>query len=179
MTPGERLDRLLRKVVKSALSPTPEAVRLQRLLRDTRKEREGREGRSWWRQLFQLLTSRLPMPAPALAFGVLLIVAQGMTIFNLLPQNSPSEEISRGTRNPCPPTAMLRVIFKPDTPHAGIVSLLRTLEARVVDGPSEIGEIWFEIPREHRALEEALAIVKSSSLADDAVIVATPAAKCP
>ena len=71
----------------------------------------------------------------------------------------------------------IHVVLNPDSSFAEIIILLRKVEATVVAGPSETGELWLSFPKA-RPLDEALAMLKSSSLVQTADIAPPSRREC-
>ena len=63
----------------------------------------------------------------------------------------------------------IHAVFNPDSSFAEIIILLRKIEASVVAGPSETGELWLTLPK-GRLLEEGIAMLKSSAVVQSAEI---------
>jgi hypothetical protein len=167
MTPNERFDKKLREVVQSTQSPVPEVQRLERLLREfhalhARPSLLQRLG-GWFAQPHRI-------PAPAMVFVALLVIVQGVALVGLMPSNEEQPNLYRGMAIKCNEDPHIRVVFRPDAAHAEVLILLRKVEARATDGPSETGELWLKIPK-GRSIDEALALLKSSAMVDEAIIV--------
>jgi hypothetical protein len=71
----------------------------------------------------------------------------------------------------------IHAVFNPDSSFAEIMIVLRKVEATVVAGPSETGELWLSLPKD-RPLDEALAMLKSSSLVQSAEISTPSRREC-
>lgn len=169
MTPNERFDKRLREVVRTTRSPAPERERLERLMRDFHALHDSV---SWLQRLANWFATPHRLPAPAIAFAAVLILAQGIALVALMP--SRQDDLYRGIAARCEEGPRIRVVFKPDAPQAETVILLRKVEATVTAGPSETGELWLSIPQ-GRSIAEALAQMRSSAIVDEAIIV--PAGK--
>lgn len=159
MTPDERFDKRLREIVQSTRSPVPEAQRLERLLREFR---ELHPRPSFLGRLANWFARPHRIPAPAIAFVTVLLVAQGVALVALMPEREAAERY-RGVAGKCEDGPRIRAVFKPDAPHVEVVVLLRKADASITAGPSETGELWLSIPK-GRSLDEALAVLKSSKL---------------
>lgn len=167
MTPDQRFDKKLREVVQSTRSPVPEERRLARLLHEFRAL-HAKPG--LLQQLADWLGGSLRVPAPAMAFVAVLVIAQSVALVALMPREQAEIEIYRGTSMPCTDGPRIRAVFKPDANHTEVLILLRNVGATVVAGPSENGQFWLRIPQGH-SIDEALALLKSSQLVDEVIIV--------
>jgi hypothetical protein len=114
-----------------------------------------------------------PHWAPAPVLGVMLAVF--VVFLGLQPKDE--SEIYRSDMPSCKDIPRLRVVFNPSAPQADTLLLLRKVEARVVDGPSETGELWLSIPPT-TSPDEALAQLKASALVDQAVLIDAKDSRC-
>lgn len=71
----------------------------------------------------------------------------------------------------------IHAVFNPDSSFAEIIILLRKIEASVIAGPSETGELWVVLPN-GLLLEEGLAILKSSVVVQSAEISLPSSREC-
>jgi hypothetical protein len=126
----------------------------------------------WLQQLFV---------RPAWTFGAMaLVLAQGLWImFSFsLPQEEPA--IYRGASpshkaDACTPR--IHIIFRPNAPFAEVVVLLHQLEATLVDGPSETGEVWFTVPNDQK-IQDAAGVLKLNPLVESADLVPIEKRSC-
>lgn len=131
---------------------------------------------SWFAQLLRMMTEAFVRPAwtLALVFG---LVAQSSWIY--LRQDVESGTVYRSSTQPARDRCAdrIHVQFKPDTPYADVVLLVRRLDAAVVDGPSETGEIWILVPTPMKS-SEALSALRASSWVESADVVAVKDPEC-
>lgn len=174
--PDKEFDRYLRSILQSTTPPTPEKERLSGFLTEYRKLYAKP---TVMQKLHPWLVLPRWLPAPALtAFAAVIIVAQGIIISQLLPPSDTNSETYRSTDDRCIREPAIRVVFKPGIPIEDVLLLLRTTEATIHSGPSETGELWLGIPR-GRSIAEALALLRASSLVDEAVTVQPVKDACP
>lgn len=135
-----------------------------------------KEDASLWARLGAFLAR------PVWAYSALvLVLVQGVWIASgfLAPTEEwsgyRSQALSPAARGDCSPR--IHVVFRPETQHAEVVILLRKVEARTVDGPSETGEFWLAVPK-GRIPEEALAMLKASDLVEEADLIPANQAAC-
>jgi hypothetical protein len=167
MTPAQRFDKKIREVVQATRSPVPEAKRLDRLLREFRALHATP---SLLHRIAEWFAGSWRVPAPAMAFMAMVLVVQGVALVALKPQEAAETETYRGANAPCVDGPRIRAMFRPDAAHAEVLILLRKVEASIVAGPSETGELWLKIPK-GRSVDEALNLLKSSALIDEAIVV--------
>ena len=74
-------------------------------------------------------------------------------------------------------TARIRVTLNPDSSYADLVVLLRRIDATLVDGPSETGEIWIALPHGQTS-EEPIGILKLSPLVESADEIPADKERC-
>lgn len=170
------IDQHLRKILQSTVPPTPEDIRLKRFLDEYHTLYPKPS-------LLQRLTNWFAaphwLPAPMVAaIAAVLIIAQGVIIAQLLPGTTEESQIYRGTVMKCDDSPRIRVIFKPEVQHAEVIILLRKVEANLIGGPSENGEIYLRVPK-GRSLDEAYALLKSSALVDEAMTIGPTDIRCP
>lgn len=115
-------------------------------------------------------------PAPVLGVALALFIAQGLYQASQIEGGRESERY-RADALACNDEARIRVVFNPNAPQADTLLLLRKVEARVVDGPSETGELWLSVPA-GASIDEALAQIKASALVDQALIVSVRDPRC-
>lgn len=156
--------RALHLQLADEMSSTAEAVAPQN------KEQPIRSG------FFAWLFSRHWAPAPVLAALIAVIAVQNLWL------NVGDDETLRyrghsEVTTPCAAVARLRVVFKANAPQETVVLLLRKAEARVVSGPSEIGEWWLSLPAD-ASVKEALAQLRNSPLVADVIVVEAKEAAC-
>ena len=63
----------------------------------------------------------------------------------------------------------IHVVLNPESSFGEIIILLRKVEASVVAGPSETGELWLALPK-GRLLEEGVAMLKSGAVVQSAEV---------
>lgn len=114
-----------------------------------------------------------PHWAPAPVLGAMLAVF--VAFLGLQPQDA--SERYRSDMPLCKDIPRLRVVFNPSAPQADTLLLLRKVEARVVDGPSETGELWLSLPPT-TSPDEALAQLKASALVDQAMLIDAKDSRC-
>jgi hypothetical protein len=132
------------------------------------KPKEERRGfLHWLHWLFS------PHWAPAPVMGALLAVFVAFTAL----QPADDTERYRSDLPACKDLPRLRVVFNPAAPQADTLLLLRKIEARVVDGPSETGELWLSLPPSTTPAE-ALAHLKASPLVDQALLINMKDSRC-
>jgi hypothetical protein len=115
---------------------------------------------------------------PAWAYAATaLVVLQGAWIIGMS-QQMPTEDGGREAVYRSEPLqgaaavacqTTIHAVFNPDSSFAEIIILLRKIEASVVAGPSETGELWLALPK-GRLLEEGVAMLKSSAVVQSAEI---------
>lgn len=115
---------------------------------------------------------------PAWAYAATaLVVLQGAWIIGMS-QQVPTERGGRETVYRSEPLQVsaavacqttIHAVFNPDSSFAEIIILLRKIEASVVAGPSETGELWLALPK-GRLLEEGIAMLKSSAVVQSAEV---------
>ena len=116
-------------------------------------------------------------PGPAfVAVATVLIIVQSIALVSLMPERS-ADDLYRGTSMPCEDGARIRVVFKAEAQHAEQVILLREIEATVIAGPSETGELWLKIPKGSSA-NGTIAQLKSSALVREAIAVESSGKGC-
>ena len=71
----------------------------------------------------------------------------------------------------------IRVMFKLDVPYAELVSVLRRIDAVLVSGPSENGEIWI-LPAPEQDPFEAAAMLRQSRLVEQADVILPDSRRC-
>lgn len=105
---------------------------------------------------------------PAWTFGALaVVVLQGAWMLGL---HGPQPDDALVYRSVTPPLAQacaprLRVMFNPDSAYADVIVTLRRLDATLVDGPSETGEVWIA-PARDQAPQELAAMLRQSRLVE-------------
>ena len=71
----------------------------------------------------------------------------------------------------------IRLMFKVDTPYADVVVALRRVDARLVGGPSETGDIWI-LPPLDQDPNEVAAMLRQSHLVERSEVVPTEERAC-
>ena len=121
--------------------------------------------------------SHVLKPGPAfVAVATVLIIVQSVALVGLMPERT-AEDLYRGASVACEDGPRIRVVFKAEAQHAEQVILLREIEATVIAGPSETGELWLEIPKGN-LVTSALAQLKSSALVREAIAVESSGKGC-
>lgn len=156
----------LRDTTRSTQSSIPESQRLDQLLKHWKQPQLAP---SFLQKSIRWLQERVRIPVPAIALASIMIVGQAMVIGSLL-TGQPEEAAYRSDRPECVATPPIRVVFNPEAKHADILLILRSVEATVQDGPSETGALWLSVPK-GRSLEEAQAMLRSSALVDEVVVM--------
>lgn len=156
----------LRDTTRSIESSLPESHRLDSLLRQWKQTQPAP---SFLQKTMRWLQERVRIPVPAIALASIMIVGQAVVIGSLL-TGQPEEVTYRSERPECMATPRIRVVFNPEAKHVEILLLLRKVEATVQNGPSETGALWLSVPK-GRSLEEAQAMLRSSALVDEVVVV--------
>jgi hypothetical protein len=168
-----RFESLLCETTKNVDSQVPEAERVNQLLGEWHRVRPQR---SWWNRWLELqwiagdygAGARIAIPVPALAVLGALVVGQAV-FFGSKALVEPQTNAYRSVAIPCLGENQIRVVFKPDSKNVDTVILLRTLEAHLIAGPSETGEIWIALPST-AAQTQALTTLQSSPLIESAVV---------
>ena len=110
---------------------------------------------------------------PAWTFGALaVVVLQGAWMLGLHAPPSDEGLVYRNFPAPlaqaCEPR--LRVMFRPDAVYADVIVTLRSLDATLVDGPSETGELWIA-PARDQAPQELADMLRQSRLVEHVDLV--------
>ncbi|MEM9837879.1 MAG: hypothetical protein AAF830_01855 [Pseudomonadota bacterium] len=110
----------------------------------------------WWRK---------PSASPwQLAASLAAAVLLGVMIQTGTPVSDSAEEAVYATASQSQGEAALQVIFRPETTEADLRELLRSLDLRIIDGPSAIGSYTLALNGEGE-MEEALSkLTKSPSI---------------
>jgi len=156
----------LRDTTRSTESSIPESQRLDSLLSHWK---QSQPDPSLLQKSMRWLKERVRIPVPAIALASVMIVGQAVLLASLLTEQ-PEEVTYRSERSECVATPRIRVVFNPEAKHVEILLLLRKVEATIQNGPSETGELWLSVPKS-RSLEEAQAMLRSSALVDEVVVV--------
>jgi hypothetical protein len=188
-----QFEKILRDTVQQTQPRRTETERIKQLLKALEADRKSKSPlhrvTSWWKaltsglgpsdssssssllgRLSELMTRPAGVSSAAVAMVAVLFVAQSVFLVIEMSQTR-QEQVYRGDRPECQTTvSRLRVVFTPDTRHVEIVLLLRKLEISVREGPSEIGEFWLNVPA-GRSLDEALAMLRTSALVEEAMMV--------
>lgn len=130
--------------------------------------------------LLAWLQERWVRPGWGLA-ALALLLAQSLWIAAGLFPRQDESQVYRGAgqvyrSDPCAPR--LRVVFKAGAAYADVVVDLRRIEGSVVDGPSELGEVWIELRTELQA-QQAARILRLSKAVQSADLSAAPQQGCP
>ena len=112
--------------------------------------------------------------------AVVLIASQGVWIAISTPSGSDSgAAVYRGADasrlQPC--GTRLRVVFKPGVSYADMVVDIRRIEGSIVDGPSELGEVWISLHTDMQA-QQAIHILRLSKFVASADLNASPEREC-
>lgn len=110
---------------------------------------------------------------PAWTFGALaVVVMQGAWMLGLHGPQPDDALVYRSGPAPlaqaCEPR--LRVMFRPDSVYADVIVTLRRVDATLVDGPSETGEVWIA-PARDQAPQELAAMLRQSRLVEQVDLV--------
>ncbi len=128
---------------RTADTPADPELGLKRLMREIDAEPPARRRRPWWQ--------------PSLAAAAVVIVVQGVLLFNLWQRD---DDIGMRLAGETPPPAVvLQIQFDADAREGEIRALLRSLNARLIDGPSAVGLYRIELPDLDPGDEDALARV--------------------
>jgi hypothetical protein len=155
---------------QTVASRVPEDQRLQRVLGAWQASRPAS---SLLSRLRAWMVRPARIPTAVFATVALLFVAQSALLVQMM--NRPAQEVAyRGEKPGCQSTGpWLRVVFAPDARHEEMVLLLRKLDMSIQQGPSETGEFWLGAPAQ-RSPEEALSMLRTSALVQDAMVVRGP-----
>ncbi len=134
----------LRQGVKRTTDTTTDPeLGLKRLMREIDAEPTARRRTPWWQ--------------PSLAAAAVVIVVQGVLLFNLWQRD---DDIGMRLAGDTPPPAVvLQIQFDADAREGEIRALLRSLNARLIDGPSAVGLYRIELPDLEPGDEDAIARV--------------------
>lgn len=166
-------DKRVREVVQATHSPVPEQQRMDKLMRDFH---EAYPRRSFLGQLADWFGQPHRVPAPAIAFAVVVLAVQGVALLGLLPKPG-EEEAYRGVTVKCEDCETIQMTFNPDAKYSDVMDLLRQAGAQLIAGPSAQREIWVKIPR-GCPLEHALLLLNGSTLIEKGSLYPnTPAGK--
>lgn len=132
------------------------------------KEKEGqREGRGWMQQLRHLFVR------PAWTFGAMVLV-MGQALWMLAGQPGTGDETvyrsSPATQQGETCRTHVRVMFRLDTSYADMVLALRRLDVRLINGPSDTGEIWV-LPAPDQDAHEVANMLRQSQLVERSDVV--------
>jgi hypothetical protein len=174
LTPGERFNQRLREIVQSTQSSVPEAQRLEKLLREFR---ELYPRPSFLGRLAEWFAHPHRVPAPAIAFAVVLLAVQGVALMGLQPKLA-EQEIYRGVTVKCDDGPRIQVNFKIQARHEEVLLLLRQLGLTVTAGPNETGEFLLSIPK-GSDIDEKIAMLKDSKIVEKAIKDSSPRKDCP
>lgn len=156
----------LRDTTRNTESMMPESQRLDRLLSQWK---QSKPAPTFLQKSMRWLQERVRIPVPAIALASIMIVGQAVVIGSLW-TGQPDEATYRSERPECVVTPRIRVVFNPEVKHVEILLLLRKVEATVQNGPSETGALWLSVPK-GRSLEEAQAMLRSSALVEEVVVM--------
>ncbi len=132
----------IKRVADTSVDPE---LGLKRLMREIDAETPARRRTPWWQ--------------PSLAAAAVVILVQGVLLFNLWQRD---DDIGVRLAGEAPPAeaVILQIQFDADAREEEIRALLRALDARFVDGPSAVGLYRIELsgvtPGDERALARAL-----------------------
>lgn len=118
--------------------------------------------------LHQLWQNGVRIPAPAFALLAALVVGQAA----FMAQDALDEGAlyRNQTLASCQKAPALKIIVKPETRQADLVVLLRKVDANIVAGPSEMGELWLAVSGNRAAaVSNALEQLRSSALLNEAL----------
>lgn len=166
-----RFTQVLQATTQNTVSNVPEQERIARLLNDWNRHPPKSHPLSFlsWQRWKNWLGGQISIPTPAFIFAGAIVLIQAALIGTLLTRHSPvieqaAPEIYRGGGQSAPrvlPT--IKAKFKPNTTYSDVLILLQRAELSIQGGPSEIGEIWLNIPNEKTA-EDICQKLKDSGL---------------
>lgn len=140
-------------------------------VRTSAQAQAARDWLGWLRHVFV---------RPAWTFGAL-AVAVCQSVWLLAGQPPLDEQaLYRSVAAPAaadPCRTRIRVMFKLDTPYAEVVLALRRIDATLVSGPSETGEIWI-LPAMNQDPNEAAAMLRQNHLVEQTDLVLPERGKC-
>ena len=118
---------------------------------------------------------------PDWTFGAMAIVlGQAMWMLAVQPDGAGEEARYRGAAPAVQDAACrtrIRVMFRLDTPYADLVLALRRIDATLVSGPSETGEIWI-LPAPDQNPQEVAAMLQQSHLVERSEVVQSDPHQC-
>lgn len=110
---------------------------------------------------------------PAWTFGALaVVVLQGAWMLGLHGPQPDDALVYRSGPAPLAQAceARLRVMFRPESVYADVIVTLRRVDATLVDGPSETGEVWIA-PARDQAPQELAAMLRQSRLVEQVDLI--------
>lgn len=155
---------LMRAQVRSVVSPVDEPQRLSKLLAQWQRPKTRRGLSSLLQPLVNWAGSVIPISVTAIA--VVSMVVVGQVAFTVYQGSSSQTSAWRGERIECADARRIRVIFVPDASMGQIVQLLQSAGVTLQDGPSESGEVWLKVNKDH-AEPASVAVLRASPLVDD------------
>lgn len=123
---------------------------------------------SWWKNLNSWLGDIGFSPAlgSAVAMVQLGVIAALLATHAPTVQDEPTKNVYRGVASPAQETPDLKITISPDAGFAGLASLLRANNCRIIAGPSELRELWVVVD-DKMALVETRRALEQSGLIDD------------
>jgi len=161
----------LRDEVRASVPQADSRVGLDRILRGMETGADVRVGmrfRSWVDRALGWIPSA--NMAPAFAAACMVVVVQAAVLAGLMLRQDEGYDTLRGGGVAGREEAVVQVLFRPDTPESELRSLVRQVEGRIVDGPSDLGFFHVGIPA--MQAEQALAQMRASPWVQDAQSVA-------
>lgn len=156
-----------RHALQSEPNTAPDDAVLARLLHEIHAARGTTQPS--WRSRLQRWTGDWGL-TPAFALAATLAVVQSVVLLTL-PETAPTQ-----FRGSTPAQALrpdLRLNVKPHIDFASLATLLRDNGGRIVDGPSEQGELWIVVDDKTRIAEVRQHLMQSG-LVDDVSPAGTP-----
>jgi hypothetical protein len=161
----------LRAAVKAVGSERSEEAGLDRLLNNIRQNRRQNKPPLWIRWQ---LTCRDWGLTPAFAMMSAIAVIQSFALLDLWRQNQTASSLSAYRSIPeASAQAAIKLIISPGANFGDLVMLLRQTGCRIVNGPSESGELWLALDDKTRLKEVSKLLQSSPGVIDLLIIEAT------
>jgi len=128
-----------------------------------------------WRQRMIQFTQGWGL-TPAFGVASTVVVIQAAVLWNYSQQHqvtgkeAATQYRSVDLQNSAQTTDLLKVVFRPQTPFADILTLLNDHNCQIISGPSESGEIWL-VPKEAGQIEVTKQKLLDSGMVDDVTII--------
>lgn len=160
----------LRKAVQQIGADRASDEGLEQLLQNWSKA----DAQISWRQRMNQFTQGWGL-TPAFGVAATVVVIQAAVLWNYSQQQVTGKEAATQYRsmelqNSAPTTDLLKVVFRPQTPFADILTLLNDHNCQIISGPSESGEIWLA-PKEAGQIEVIKQKLLDSGMVDDVTII--------